>query len=248
MRRARWRSRPSAGCRLASEVFGERLDAPVRRGRDLAPRKHSEPALTYTSPSSYSPEVMPAQSLAHLLHVVHPRSIMQDIAKRNLQNNAPDGRHNRGVALPFNYRRVLRENLRALLHKQGLTAATLKAKYLDGPKKGAVVSARSVGYMLSKSLDSPGPTFDTIAAVAAKLGVQAHELLDPALDVTRPPAPRSKEAEAQLRHVIRVAGGVRNLLHLLGDLDAIKVDDDSPPENGAVGNASPNSKVPNNGT
>lgn len=88
---------------------------------------------------------------------------------------------------PDDYRGALRENLKALLKARKLTRETLNAPYLSGPKKGKIVSPRSVGNMMAEDESANGPSLDMVGAVAKKLGLLPWQLLVPGLDPNNPP-------------------------------------------------------------
>ncbi len=186
--------------------------------------------MTHASAISNRSQVMPAKPLPNLLHVIHSHTIGKYIAPRKGQNIAADERQNIGMP-PHDYRRVLRDNLASLLDASGFSTNTLRATYIYGSKKGKLVSSRSVRYMLDDNPESPSPSLDTIAAVAARLGVQAHSLLNPGLDLVRPPVPKSKQSTRDLQEVAR---RVHRLMQLHGDLDALQADDGDTTTQGAT--------------
>ena len=200
--------------------------------------------MTHARRIRHSAKVVPPQTFPNLLHVVHAPTIWQYISQRKGQNIAADERQNRAMPQP-DYRRVLRENLALLLDASGYSTNTLRATYVFGPKKGKVVSSRSVRYILDDDPESPSPSLDTIAAIAARLGVQAHSLLSPGLDIVRPPVAKSNKTMRQLQQVAR---RVDRLMQEYGDLDALRTDHGDAASPSTVGNAHPDRKVPNRGT
>ena len=96
------------------------------------------------------------------------------------------------------YRAVFRANLKALLDHHGVTRLTVKAYYLDGPKRGKQVSSRAIGYMLSKDSAAPSPSLDMVAAVAAAYDLLPWQLLVPAFDPANPPMVRLTPEERKL--------------------------------------------------
>lgn len=96
------------------------------------------------------------------------------------------------------YRRVLAVNVRALLdhHQTTTTALAKRAAYLDGPKRGRLVSERTVRYFLEG--DGPGAGLDALAALAAVYDLMPWQLLVPGFDPANPPYIALSDAEKRL--------------------------------------------------
>jgi len=114
----------------------------------------------------------------------------------------------------FDHRALLRENLAAWMVERGKTSETLNARYIQGPKRGLLVSPRSIRNMLSK--DPPegapeneplpnSPTYDMIVAVCAALEIMPWHLLVPERGPKEPPrlaaTPREIELYAQFERL-----------------------------------------------
>jgi len=92
------------------------------------------------------------------------------------------------------YRRRLAYNIRALLSHQGIAADRLQARYMAGAKKGKLVSARTIAYILADRDDKYGANLDALAAIACSLGVDVYQLLVPDLDLHSPITPQQAES------------------------------------------------------
>lgn len=105
----------------------------------------------------------------------------------------------------YNYRRVLSDNLGALLDERGLTPGTIKAYYLSGPRQGKRISERMIRYILALPKESavppPSPALDVLAGLAQALRVPVYLLLMPGLDPARPPVIWSEEEVRRAQEV-----------------------------------------------
>lgn len=155
-------------------------------------------------------EVPAGELRPQVVKFLHTATVMQNSAGRKRQHLAADGRYVVGV---YDYRRVLSDNLAALLQERGQTAGTIKAYYLSGPRKGKRISERMIRYILALpqagSTPPPSPALDVLAGIAQALGVPVHLLLLPGLDPVRPPVIWS---EAQVRDAQEVARAYARLL------------------------------------
>jgi len=132
--------------------------------------------------------------LLDVFHRIHSPSIGQDFAQRKRQDLPADERQN--IAMPNHYRRVLRDNVAALFKAHGVNSKTARIVYVDGPKRGRVVSPRTLRYLAE--VDGPGQSIDVIAAIAARFDLMAWQLLVPGLDPGNPPVMRLSDAERRL--------------------------------------------------
>jgi hypothetical protein len=110
-------------------------------------------------------------------------------------------------AVAIDYRKALRENLRVLLALSGKSRDTIKARYVAGPKKGEILSSRTVGYVLSGAEGTSGLSVDGLGALATALGIEAYHLLVPGLDPLTHPVTRAEtwiEAEVERRLAARL--------------------------------------------
>lgn len=92
-----------------------------------------------------------------------------------------------------------------------MTAKTLKATYLDGPKKGKVISQRTIRNTMRNYQDSSALGLDGLGALAAYFGIEVYHLLVPGLDPLTQPVARSEkwmENEAERRVAARLPGAV----------------------------------------
>lgn len=115
------------------------------------------------------------------------------------QDFSSDERQNLGVHNPIHdHRKVLRDNLAAWMAHRNFTRQTLKAIYLDGPKKGKKISPRSIGNILSEKDTANSPAYDMIVAIAARLEIMPWQLLVPGRGPANPPCLAVTPAEAKL--------------------------------------------------
>jgi hypothetical protein len=76
--------------------------------------------------------------------------------------------------MPIDYRRQLADNIKALMKAKRIGVKRLQARYLSGIKKGKLVSARTIGYILAGEY---GVSMDAVAAIAYALDVEPYQLL-----------------------------------------------------------------------
>jgi hypothetical protein len=88
---------------------------------------------------------------------------------------------------PFDYRRVLAGNVRALMEANNWRRDSIPAYYVSGPKRGSRVSGRTIGYILDGT--GPSATLDVIAAIAyaCKPPLMVWQLFVPNFDPRNPP-------------------------------------------------------------
>jgi len=105
------------------------------------------------------------------------------------------------------YRQTLADNLRVLMTVSGFTSETLKAHYIDGPKKGRTVSVRTIRNVANNREGASGLGLDALAAIAARFGIQVYQLLVPGLDPRTQPVGMAEtwiENEVQRRLAARL--------------------------------------------
>lgn len=88
---------------------------------------------------------------------------------------------------PLDYRRVLAENVKALMAANSWRRHDIPAFYLSGSKRGKRVSSRTIGYIRDGT--GPSPSLDVVAAIAAasKPPLMPWQLLVPGFDPRNPP-------------------------------------------------------------
>jgi hypothetical protein len=120
-----------------------------------------------------------------------------------------------------NYRRQLADNIKGLLTAKGIRSDRLQARYLAGAKKGKLVSARTIAYLIADRDDKYGANLDALAAIACSLGLQVYQLLLPDLDPFAPiPPDRGEsyiEAEVERRLASALPRAIRNYRRQLQD-------------------------------
>lgn len=98
--------------------------------------------------------------------------------------------------MPTDYRRVLRDNVAALFAVHGVTSKSARVVYVGGPKRGKLVSSRTLRYLAETN--GPGQSIDVIAAIAARFDLLPWQLLVPGLDPGNPPVTRMSQQEREL--------------------------------------------------
>lgn len=195
------------------------MDAPIRGAGNFSPNPHTQPRFADIRALGDVAEIAPFKLGAEGIKAVHINRIAQNSAGCKRQHSAAIPRHSEGVFNP-NYRQIVAKNLAILLAARALSPATVKAYYLEGPRKGKRVSERMIRYILAlprpRGTPPPSPALDVLAAIAEVLSVPVHLLLLPGLDPVRPPVIWSEE---QAREAQQIARAYARLLGQRGETD-----------------------------
>jgi hypothetical protein len=147
------------------------------------------------------------QNIAESKGRIFPRSSGQYMRAGSRRESCLTVSSDRILPMPKNYRDRLANNLAALLSFHGLSAETLKARYIDGPKAGRNISIRTIRNVVRNDEGSSGLSVDGLGAIAARFGIEAYHLLAPGLDpITQPTAQAESwiESEVDRRLVSRL--------------------------------------------
>jgi hypothetical protein len=168
------------GTASPQEVIREEFYPRITRVWDMAPLEHPYPRRLDPGAfgNLFEGLVGGVQADPDELEGIHSSEYRATLCPAQGQEITPDERH--PYFVEDNYRKVLRENLAVLMRAGGWSVKRPPpAYYLDGPKRGRKVSARTIQYMMAE--DGPSPTLDVVAAVAVALNLHPWCLLVPNL-------------------------------------------------------------------